>query len=503
MVRLRLLFCGLLIAASFPTSSRLLAIVTSDFSGSHITSPGDLVFGLDHDGVGKAEVHFDDGFTGLCTTSLLTEGDRRFAILAGHCVGDGPGFAVTSVDVTWETTTGPVTATASTSLGQITLHPTFLANALDVFKGYDVAILEFSDPVDPIVPSYEIYEGSSEVGSEIVSVGYGLTGLGSTGAIPGSGGTKRAGRNRWESLGLGDLGAPLVMANDTQLTFDFDSGIPVNDGFGYFFGTSGPFAGDPAFDDVGFGADEIGLGVGDSGGPGFIFDDGVYKIAGVNSYGTRLVEVGGTLLTEPLMDPPGSSTSDVDGTFNSSWGEFFVHSRLSHPDNLAFIRSVIGTSSPECDFDGSTTCDITDLDLLYGGIATDDSAFDLSGDGTTDNDDITVWLGLAGAENSKVYLRGDTDLDGAVGGGDFTELASNFGSDSAGWAEGNFDGKRGGSFSVGGSDFTALAASFGFVSPVRAVPEPSGLIPMLLGFFAIGWTRKKAPAAGRGFLRIE
>ena len=133
-----------------------------------------------------------------------------------------------------------------------------------------------------------------------------------------------------------------------------------------------------------------------------------------------------------------------------------------------------------CDFDTDGACDINDLNRLYDEIFTEGHSIllDLNGDGAVDNLDIDAWLSAAGAENGTVYRAGDTNLDGSVGGPDFTTLAANFGrtvSDpSAGgyWSDGNFDGSNGnGFFDVGGSDFTVLAANFGFVA-VRPVPEP-------------------------------
>lgn len=347
-------------------------VVTSDVSGSHTTTPGVPVFGLDHDGVGKATVFFDDGFVGTCTASLLSRGDGRFAILAGHCVGEGVDFAVTSVEVTWELAGGPVTATASVAAGQVLIHPVYTANEFDVFKGNDLAFLEFTDPVPQMVPRYELYTGCHELDTQrIIVVGYGLTGHGSTGSIPGSDGTKRAGLNRWEAVGLGELGAPLFSNDKTQLTFDFDGGLFSTDAFGFFFGTShnGPLGGNPIYDDpIGFGDDEVCVGVGDSGGPAFLFDDGIFKIAGVASYGTRLVESEGMVLTEPAVDPPGSVTSDVDTTFNSSWGELFVHTRLSHPTNRTYIDSVLPTAATDGIFaDGFECGDPTAWSEIVGG----------------------------------------------------------------------------------------------------------------------------------------
>jgi hypothetical protein len=207
------------------------------------------------------------------------------------------------------------------------------------------------------VPRYELFTtpGGAELDREIVMVGYGKSGFGATGtsALPGlAEGTKRAGLNRWESFGLGSLGAPDFADNDSQLTADFDSGIVANDAFSYFFGTTGPMPlGDPMFDgDLGFGPEEVGLSVGDSGGPGFTLPDGEsgeYRIAGVASYTTRLSLTPGGLVTETS----GGASSDITSSVNSSWGEFMGHARVADPGNLSFIMSVLAPGDFDLDGD--------------------------------------------------------------------------------------------------------------------------------------------------------
>jgi len=119
-----------------------------------------------------------------------------------------------------------------------------------------------------------------------------------------------------------------------------------------------------------------------------------------------------------------------------------------------------------CDFDADGDCEIDDLELFYDELGGNDSVFDLDSSGIVDNDDLTEWLGQASAVDllGRTFLRGDANLDGSVGGSDFTMLAANFGGP-GGWAQGNFivDPTPGGGV-VGGSDFTALAANFGFAS---------------------------------------
>ncbi len=144
------------------------------------------------------------------------------------------------------------------------------------------------------------------------------------------------------------------------------------------------------------------------------------------------------------------------------------------------------------DFDSNGLVDSLDINLLYDEIfaGTNDAAFDLDGDGSVDNVDIGEWLTVAGTANSKTYLTGDANLDGSVGGSDFTTLASKFGTseidpaDGAYWGDANFNGvDPTGFFTVGGADFTQLASNFGHVS-ASAVPEPASLSLLALALLA-------------------
>lgn len=397
----RLLFISL--AAVCSGFQSVHALVTSDggpTGGGRIALAGDsaLTFGLAHEGVGLMSVTFDDSPTpGIATATLLAAGGGRFAITAAHTVADGVGFSVVSAKVDFELPGGVISRTALASAGQIHLHPDFTG---DVLAGNDIAILEFPFPLPMAVPRYDLFTtpGGAELEREIVMVGYGKSGFGATGtsALPGlAEGTKRAGLNRWESLGLGALGAPDFADNASQLTADFDSGAVANDAFSYFFGTTGPMsAGDPMFDgDLGYGPEEVGVAVGDSGGPGFVFPDGEssdFRIAGVASYTTRLSVTPGGLATE---DPAGAS-SDITGSVNSSWGEFMGHARVADPDNLAFILSVVAPLPADFDDDGDV--DLIDYGIWSGAYGAS-AAGDANGDGVSDAADYTLWRDQLGS----------------------------------------------------------------------------------------------------------
>ncbi len=281
------------------------AVVTSDVSGSHTTTPGTAFNGVNHDGVGDLliEATGDSVFDFRCTASLLELGGHQWAISAAHCVTDGVGAKnANNLQLTFETTSGNKVSTVSAP-AQIFVHPSWNGN---IINGHDVALLQFDSVADPAVPGYLLNRTANEQNVTMVNVGYGNEGLGSTGQQSGTSGTKRAGLNKWESQGL-NIGG--ITNNSTMLTSDFDSGILANDAFNFFFGDT---------PDLGFGNDEVGVSQGDSGGPSFLQDpgDNIWKIAGTHSHGLRLAKKGS------------GKSSDVDSSLNFSWGEFSVDARV-------------------------------------------------------------------------------------------------------------------------------------------------------------------------------
>jgi hypothetical protein len=171
------------------------------------------------------------------------------------------------------------------------VHPSYQDN---LSAGFDLALLHLSTPVTSVTPS-QLYTGSSELTADGVSVGFGHGGTGSTGE-DNSFGTKRAGHNTIDSLGgvfFPDVG---FLASNRYLVTDFDS---PTDATRSSFGSSTPVPLEflPAH--------------GDSGGPVFINDGGVQKVAGIISVGDQ----------GPLNSP--------DGTINSSYGDVAAAVRTS------------------------------------------------------------------------------------------------------------------------------------------------------------------------------
>jgi hypothetical protein len=284
-------------------------LVTSDVAGSHAITPGSpATFDsngdgspdtppLDLDGVAQLRITTSQGIFG-CSGTLISD---RILLTAAHCLTNDNGSLIASaVEATWDLPGGPLTATANTFF----VHPGYNGDFFNT--GNDIALIEFSAPLDSSIPRYEVYrDAGTEIGQLIVESGFGISGHGSTGA---NGslypfGTKRAVLNRWES----DTTLWGAANGQNQLGSDFDSGSSGNDGYGFFFGIP----------NLGFGNEEGHIASGDSGGPAFLYDasEGRWEVAGVASYGIRF----GFFFF----------SSDVDSALNFSWGEFAAHTRVS------------------------------------------------------------------------------------------------------------------------------------------------------------------------------
>jgi hypothetical protein len=155
---------------------------------------------------------------------------------------------------------------------------------------------------------------------------------------------------------------------------------------------------------------------------------------------------------------------------------------------ISDIRTV-GPSGPSCDFNGDASCNVADIDDLFGqgnllaGVSGSGSDYDLTGDGTLNGNDIAAWLAGAATENGhpSAYLAADKDLDRDVDLTDYNVLTANFSpAGSAGlFSTGDGDGDG----DVDLSDYNTLASNF---SPIgygttAEVPEPSSLVFCLLG----------------------
>jgi hypothetical protein len=175
----------------------------------------------------------------------------RWVLTAAHVV-DGAPLSSISFQI------GASTYTAR----RVFIHPSY------TFPTADIALIELNAPVAGVTPA-QIYTGTSEIGKHGHSVGYGWTGTGTGGFISNTYGTKRAMRNVIDLIILPN-GA--TNPNGTILLSDFDSPGGANNSLGSSGSSATPL-------DL-----EGMLAPGDSGGPVFIEEGGIWYIAGVHSF---------------------------------------------------------------------------------------------------------------------------------------------------------------------------------------------------------------------------
>jgi hypothetical protein len=313
--------------------------VTSDGApngGTHTTTPGLAVGGLNHDGVGRMFIDNNPaaGLGSLCSCSLLADGQS--VLTAAHCVTNNAGVknVIDGADgntVTFHLAGGPVTLNFLNA--GVAVAPGYNG---DTSEGRDIAVIRLTNPAPATVPRYSLWSGAAgtEIGLQGRKVGYGKSGHGNVGHdnnTPGNpgddpfgAGTKRLGFNEYDAdarnilspLGGGVNpfdGGPLP-ALGQSLGYDFDNGLAAQNAFTYNpinFGS-----------DIGFGVDEVGSAPGDSGGATFLFDavQNRFEIAGVTSYGFGF-----------------TGLPDITAGTNSSFGEVAVDMRVSN--FLDFIGS--------------------------------------------------------------------------------------------------------------------------------------------------------------------
>ena len=208
----------------------------------------------------------DSQYTGLANQPQFAAVGKVFA---GTSAGSGTVIAngwwvLTAAHVVF----GVPVSSVSFQIGAATYN----AQNVYIYPGYsgithDIALIELNAPVAGVTPA-QIYTGTNEIGKQGHSVGYGLTGTGTTGFINNTYGTKRAMRNIIDLIIFPD---GTINPNGTILLSDFDSPGGTNNSLG---SGSSP----TPLDLEGMGAP------GDSGGPVFILEGGVWYIAGVHSF---------------------------------------------------------------------------------------------------------------------------------------------------------------------------------------------------------------------------
>lgn len=256
-------------------------------------NPNDPVYLSSVTGVGT---YSQGGF--LCSGSLLSTG--MHFLTAAHCLLDGNGNPLTGgATITF---TNLLNTSFSYNSTSIIGNPSFDYN--NFFGGNDLAIVTLGQQVDSSITRLNLYSGSGELNQTGTVIGYGRQGVGATGSVSGTFGTRREGQNQVDEIFGGNI-----------LIYDFDNGLAAQNSRG----------------GLGLGLSEVNIAPGDSGGPTLIGG----SIAGIHSFITCTANSNPNLTCRV---PP-----DVDTTLNSSFGERFGDTRVSL--YTQWIQSVTGPLS--------------------------------------------------------------------------------------------------------------------------------------------------------------
>ena len=228
--------------------------------------------------------------------------DGRHILTARHLIeGQETLLSTVGLTVEFETLSGTRRYTVDDVLGLRTWQPASITD--------DLLLLELSETAPRDAPRYALYRESDEIGQPFALIGYGVSGTGTLGQTQPATGTdlRRLAENRFDGE-MSTLKAKFGTAlgwtppSGSQLWADFDNGTAARDSTRFLTGLA----------DLGRGSREGMITAGDSGSPAFVQG----QVAGIASY---------TFSPNPL-----GSTTDVDTTGNSSFGEIGVWQRISY-----------------------------------------------------------------------------------------------------------------------------------------------------------------------------
>lgn len=249
----------------------------------------------------------DDDFDGVVRISIggyygsgVLLFDGRAILTAAHVLTASPGGTAASARVSFETADGTASVTA-TDISVIPSYDPFNANN-------DLALLWLPTTATVKADRYQIYRDTDEIGQTMTLAGYGVPGIGASGADEQYSGIplRITAVNRADT-DAGALKSSLagIMAweasSGTQLVADFDNGSSAQDALGQYTGKV----------DLGVGAKEGMISPGDSGGPAFIAG----HAAGIAGYVASL--------------STNTGHPDTDNVTNSSFGELGFWQRVS------------------------------------------------------------------------------------------------------------------------------------------------------------------------------
>lgn len=193
-----------------------------------------------------------NGSSRLCSGTLIAP---DWVLTAGHCVD---GVETDSIEFR--------NAGQSLYASQIVVHPQFDGS---VGPANDVGLIQLASPSASLAPAQRTRD-SIPLGGVTTIVGYGLTGDGNTGAVSGTYGTKRAGKNIVDMNGSHVIGANGRPYPDYMVFADFDNPNKVSDNA---WGSAAPQS------------LEYQAAAGDSGAGWFVNQNGVERLLAVHSIG--------------------------------------------------------------------------------------------------------------------------------------------------------------------------------------------------------------------------
>jgi secreted trypsin-like serine protease len=267
------------------------------------------LIGSGYDGVVRVVTN---GFYG--TGTLLFGGQA--VLTAAHLFLRPEGIAFANTNVQFETMWGLQSIGAS----DVCLHPGYDGlNSLN-----DLALVWLTQNAPASAQRFGLYRGLDEMSQTFTMVGYGVPGLGASGALTSfnQAPVRVIAQNQFD-VDTASLGSYFSTSGawesirGKQLAADFDNGLAQNDALGVMAQSKG----------LGLGELEGLITQGDSGGPAFI--NGL--LAGIASFSARLSyqlnpnTLDGTTSTGQAA----SVTPDVDTQANSSYGEVASWQRVS------------------------------------------------------------------------------------------------------------------------------------------------------------------------------